>query len=185
MPCHKRGGTPMVKSLLLLVFVLSLALLSVTALGQVEEESTSMPPPVRKIPGITTDDPFPIGCVNCHINYVEMNLDTRFSTLMKQWSVAVEPNLVAHAQASSPSGITIKGKHPHVATALEDIPAGCFMCHSQGSTMAPPFSRMLHRVHLSGGEENQFLTLFQGECTYCHKLDLSTGQWSIPSGPEP
>jgi len=28
------------------------------------------------------------------------------------------------------------------------------------------------------------MTLFQGECTHCHKLDAMTGKWSMPSGPE-
>lgn len=57
-------------------------------------------------------------------------------------------------------------------------------CYGSGSKMAPPFSQMLHAIHLSGGEKNSFLTMFQGECTYCHKLDLVTGRWTIRSGAE-
>jgi hypothetical protein len=58
--------------------------------------------------------------------------------------------------------VTLKGKHPKVEVA-----------------------RMAHPVHLTGGDENHFMTLFQGECTHCHKLDRATGAWSIPSAPEP
>jgi hypothetical protein len=44
---------------------------------------------------------------------------------------------------------------------------------------------MMHKIHLSGGEENRFLTVYQGECTHCHKFNVPTGLWSLPSAPEP
>ncbi len=43
-------------------------------------------PPARKIPGITAPDTHPGACVDCHIVYKEMNLDARFSTLVKGWA---------------------------------------------------------------------------------------------------
>jgi hypothetical protein len=43
---------------------------------------------------------------------------------------------------------------------------------------------MMHVIHLTGGEENHFLTAYQGECTSCHKLNTTTGQWTTPSAPE-
>jgi hypothetical protein len=43
---------------------------------------------------------------------------------------------------------------------------------------------MMHAMHLTGGEKNPFLTMYQGECTLCHKLDGRTGAWTIPSGTE-
>ncbi len=174
----------MFKILLLVVLALSLVAFGVAAFEQGGQDSTSAPPAERKIPGITADDPFPNSCVSCHINYVEMGMDTRFGTLMKRWNDAVEPSLVAKVKACAPSGITLKGKHPKVPKALEDVPAGCLKCHAKDSTTAPPFSCMIHVIHLTGGKENNFLTVFQGECTYCHKLDPSTGRWSMPSGPE-
>jgi hypothetical protein len=178
----------MVKRLVQLVVVFSALLLILTVMGQPQGEvkdSVTQAPLVREIPGITTEDPFPHGCVDCHINRPEMNMDVRISTLMKQWNDKVEPTLLTKAQACAPSGVKLKGKHPIVAdTLLKDIPAGCLKCHSKTSKAAPPFSTMLHVMHLSGGEKNHFLTMFQGECTYCHKLDLSTGKWSLPSGPE-
>jgi mono/diheme cytochrome c family protein len=57
-------------------------------------------------------------------------------------------------------------------------------CHGSRAVEAPPFSRLLHRVHLVGGPENLFLSMFQGECTHCHKLDPATGRWSLASGSE-
>jgi hypothetical protein len=142
------------------------------------------PPPVRKIPGINMEDRFPEGCVDCHLHYEDMKLDTRFSTMMAQWVQKVDERVLAKAQASSPSGLVLEGVHPNVPGSLESIPAKCLSCHGKGAKAAPPFARMIHTIHLTGGEENHFLSVFQGECTHCHKLDLSTGAWSVPSAPE-
>ena len=172
------------KRLLLFVVAIGFSLSILPAIAQVQQESTSAPPPARKIPGLTAEDPFPNGCVDCHLNYPDMKLDARFSTLMKQWTVSVEPELLARAQAAAPGGLKLKGKHPAADAALKDIPKGCMVCHNRESNFAPPFARMLHLVHLTGGEENYYLTMFQGECAYCHKLDKITGRWSAPSGPE-
>jgi hypothetical protein len=113
-----------------------------------------------------------------------MNMDTRISTLMQAWYKEVDPRLLEKIRPSAPHGEMLMGKHPKADASLKDIPKGCLKCHKKGSDKAPPFVGMMHRIHLTGGEENHFLTLFQGECTYCHKLDLATGQWSLPSGPE-
>ena len=170
----------------LLLFVVTVPFLFVvlSAEGQTEEESVPAPPPARKIPGINAEDRYPGGCVDCHINYTDMNMDTRFSTLMAQWTNEVDPKLLAKAQAAAPEGVTLKGKHPNASGTLKDIPKGCLACHGRGSKTAPPFAGMLHAIHLTGGEENHFMTVFQGECTYCHKLSQTTGKWTIPSGPE-
>lgn len=175
----------MIKTLSLLVIALSISSAVFSAAGQDKPTSAQASPPARKIPGITTEDAFPRGCVDCHTNHPEMNLDARISSLMKGWNNKVEPPLLAKAQATAPSGVTLKGKHPAAAFALKNIPAGCLTCHSKKSTLAPPFAQMLHRIHLTGGEENRFLTVNQGECTHCHKLNVSTAQWSLPSAPEP
>jgi hypothetical protein len=152
--------------------------------GRIEAQAPQEPPPARKIPGVTAKDLFPRACVDCHINYVDMNLDTRFSTLLNRWREKPEPGLLAKAEASAPQGMTLKGKHPEAAGALKDIPAKCLACHGKGSKTAPPFANLIHSIHLTGGEENHFLTVFQGECTHCHKLNQKTGHWTIPSAPE-
>ena len=152
--------------------------------GQEVQKLEQKLPPARKIPGITTQDPFPRACVDCHINYTEMNLDTRFSTLMKIWRVKVDSALLQKAQDAAPAGMILKGKHPDKPDSFNNVPGECLTCHSKISKTAPPFARMIHKIHLTGGEENHFLTIFQGECTYCHKLNLASGSWTIPSGAE-
>lgn len=172
----------------LLQFAFSIMFAAGVAAGQAKPTGKpgggqALPPP-RAIPGITAKDAYPRGCVDCHLNYVEQKMDVRFSTLMKQWNEKVEPALLKKVAGSAPPGLTLKGKHPVVAGALMNIPGGCLTCHGRTSKMAPPFSRILHAIHLTGGKDNFFLTLLQGECTHCHKLNAVTGQWSLPSGSE-
>ncbi len=163
---------------------LGLALLAAGAAlpGEPQSSSAPPPPPPRAIPGITTADAYPSACVDCHVVYPAMGMDTRLSALLEQWSEKVEPAFLARVQAYAPAGLALAGKHPQVPAA--DIPSSCLACHGRGSTEAPPFAQMLHGIHLTGGERNHFLTVFQGECTHCHKLDPSTGRWWLPSGDE-
>jgi len=152
-------------------------LLAVAANGQ-----SHPPQPLRPIPGVTAADAFPRGCVDCHVRRPQDGLDVRLSTLMKGWNQQVGPRLLAKATRA---GATPVGRHPEVAAALADIPSGCLDCHGDGRDGAPRFARLMHAIHLTGGEENHFLTLFQGECTHCHKLDPTTAGWTVPSAPEP
>lgn len=170
-----------------LMFGSMIAAAVVLAQSDAPEGGPPPPPPMRAIPGLTADDPNPHACVDCHIVMKEpKEMDTRISTLMAQWNDGkVEPALLEKAKAASADPSKITGKHPKVTSALKDIPKGCLMCHGKDSKMAPPFARMLHLVHLTGGEENPYLTYFQGDCTHCHKLNQKTGTWSIPSAPEP
>jgi len=114
----------------------------------------------------------------------EANLDPRFSTLLKRWSERVDEKLLAQARAAAPVPAKIKGKHPEAAAAAKNVPASCLKCHSKESTKAPPLARLAHLIHLTGGEANHFLTVYQGECTHCHKLDPKSGAWRIPSAAE-
>ncbi len=141
-------------------------------------------PSARSIPGLTVEDPFPRGCVDCHINMPERNQDERLSTLMSRWSESMESVLMEKAQAVMTAGIALKGVHPKADDSLKDIPAACLSCHDRMSTKAPPLVPLLHAIHLTGGDANHYLTIFQGECSYCHKLDKQTGRWSVPSAPE-
>jgi len=141
-------------------------------------------PPAPPIPGITAPDPFPNACVDCHTVYPDRNLDARLSAVIGRWGVSVDARIRALAQATAPAGLRIQGRHPAVVDAFESIPDGCLKCHDAQSRLAPPLGALLHAIHLGNGVENHFLTVFQGECTYCHKLDPDTGRWSMPSGPE-
>ena len=148
------------------------------------ESAAPSSPPARKVPGITATDPYPHGCVDCHVNDVDQKRDTRFRTLLSKWAEKVEPGLLARAQATMPPGTVLKGKHPVAVSALQSVPAKCLPCHGKTAKTAPPFGPLMHAIHLGGGEESLFLTAFQGECTYCHKLDSKTGRWSTPSATE-
>lgn len=137
----------------------------------------------HKVPGLTSEDKFPNGCVDCHINMPDINQEERISTLMTDWTKKVEIKLLKKAQSVA-SDIKLKGMHPLAVDPLEDIPSACISFHSKTSKMAPPFAALLHIIHLNGGDENHFLTIFQGESTHCHKMNVATGSWIVPSGPE-
>jgi len=136
------------------------------------------------IPGITAVDEFSGACVSCHVVLPD-GMDVRLSTLMRQWRVEVDSILLAKARAAASPGLVLEGRHPDAEESLKSIPLGCLTCHGSGATRAPPFDRLMHLTHLVGDEANHFLTMFRGECTYCHKLDPGSGGWSIPTGPEP
>ena len=156
----------------------------ISALNQVNATEPEAPPPPRDIPGITTGDVFPSGCVSCHLNFADKNMDTRISTLLIGWQENVNPKLLEKAQAASAEGLVLLGKHPATTESLSDIPLACIECHNSMSQRAPFFGQMIHLIHLTGGQDNNYMTLFQGECTYCHKLNRNTGYWFIPSGGE-
>ena len=135
---------------------------------------------VRKIPGITAKDQFR-ACVACHVKQTD-GTDFRLSEMMKKWISGADAKAIAKMQPFVPKGTVLKGKHPAIAAALKDVPLACIKCHS--TKMAPPFPPLMHGIHLARGAQSRFVTMFQGECTHCHKLNSATGVWSIPSGPE-
>lgn len=160
--------------------------------GHAQQEEPKLPPapPARKIPGINAPDDHPHACVDCHKNNPAQKMDARFSTWLKEWQEKVPEKLVEKAKQAAPKGMKIKGKHPKVKADLTtaEIPKVCFECHAEHprnkKKAGPPFARLIHRIHLVGGEDNHFMTYYQGECTNCHKLDQKPGQWSFGSGTE-
>jgi hypothetical protein len=172
----------MVRYFLVMAVSLGVLLVLITRLVAAEEQMKL--PPARKIPALTAEDKFPKGCVDCHINMPQIKQDERISTLMARWNKDAGPKLLKKAQAAAPASVTLAGKHPAVPSSLKDIPKACMACHTRNSKTAPPLAEMLHTIHLTGGDENHFLTIFQGECTHCHKLNVTTGAWTMPSGPE-
>jgi len=133
---------------------------------------------------VSAADAFPMGCVSCHTVDKAKGADHRLSVALKEWTLGkIDADLLAKSKASAPVGVTLKGKHPAAEDSLEDIPGACLDCHDSGSKKAPPFSQLLHLVHLTGAN-NAFVTTFKGDCTHCHKLETKTGGWSMPSGPE-
>ena len=135
--------------------------------------------------GLAAVDPYPNGCVSCHVLDKSKGVDNRLSVALKEWTAGkIEPGLLAKSKAAAPTGLTLKGKHPSAEDSLEDIPGACLDCHDAGSKKAPPFVRLLHLVHLSGGVNNAYVSTFKSDCMSCHKLNTLTGEWSMPSAPE-
>ena len=130
-------------------------------------------------------DQFPRGCVDCHVNRAEESLDVRISTQMRRWYESVDPELIARLRPPASVGMPLKGRHPELPEmTFRDIPENCVSCHGSGAPEGLRLGPMLHLIHLVGEEENHFISLFGGSCRHCHKFDSSTGQWSMPSGPE-
>lgn len=168
-----------------MIFVVSIStLLTVSPNAGMADGEQMKLPPARKIPGLNADDKFLNGCVDCHINMPDIKQDERISTLMSQWNEKVELKLLKKAQAVASAGVMLRGIHPPAPASLKNIPAACATCHSKTSRTAPPLAALLHTIHLTGEDENHFLTIFQGECTHCHKMNAVTGVWTMPSGPE-
>lgn len=127
--------------------------------GMAEGEQMKLPP-ARKIPGLTDEDKFPNGCIDCHINMPDRKQDERISTLMSKWNKKVDSKLLKKAQAAASAAVTLKGTHPMASASLKNIPAACATCHSKTSRTGPPLAALLHTIHLTGGDENHFLTIF-------------------------
>ena len=161
---------------------------AVTAEAKPAAAAKDAPKPEMKmseIPGITTPDKTPHACVDCHVNHPEMKMDFRLSATLARWQTnGTEAEFLKKAQAAAPAGLKLTGKHPDVKAIVKVIPDDCLMCHSRDSQKVPPFSKMLHAIHLVGGKDNHFLTMAQGTCTSCHKLDQVTGMWHVGSGEE-
>jgi hypothetical protein len=152
--------------------------------GAVAAATAQAEPPA--IPGLTAPDEFPNGCVDCHVERADVEGHMPISKVLEQWQTEVPADLLGKLTKVTPEGTKLKGKHPKVPPKMLEagIPDSCLMCHKAGSTMAAPLSAYMHDIHLVGGAENQFLTVFGGQCTHCHKFDKATAQWSLASGSE-
>ena len=53
------------------------------------------------VDAITAEDRYAGGCVDCHLNYTDMNMDTRLSTLMQAWYKEVDPRLLEKIRPSA------------------------------------------------------------------------------------
>jgi hypothetical protein len=111
------------------------------------------------LPGITTKDANPNGCVDCHIDQGGG----------KDYRVI--------AELAKISG------HPKVDKIVKVVPKDCLICHKAGPK-PPVFSQAMHRVHFEKPTENAFVTAYKGACLNCHTLDLATGVMSVKSGPK-
>jgi len=104
------------------------------------------------LPGITTKDDRPNGCVDCHVN------DLRLNTLLG----------------------TVKG-HPDVSKIVKKIPDNCLLCH-KGTGKAPALANLVHGIHFKDAATNDFITKYKGQCLSCHQLVQTSGEVKVKTG---
>jgi hypothetical protein len=161
------------------VFLATTAVVVIALAAPAADVNPSLP----SIPGLTSEDRFPRACVDCHIVVPDTGMDQRLSTRLRVEQP--NPQMLARIRAVLPQTIRIVGRHPRLPDpSFSNIPAYCLLCHRDSQTSLPPLGAMMHAIHLTGGRENRYLTLFGGACTNCHKFNAANGRWSIPSAPE-
>jgi hypothetical protein len=112
------------------------------------------------LPGITVKDPYPNGCVDCHIP-----------------SGAGEKSPLVTAELAKVSG------HPKIDKIVKTIPKDCStLCHKVGGK-APAFNLVMHKAHFEKPEDNRFVTVNKGACLTCHSMNPDTGGMIEKSGP--
>ena len=110
------------------------------------------------LPGLTSTDDNPKGCVDCHANVG--GKDRRLNTVVAG----------------------IKG-HPNIAKVVKNLPKDCGMCHKEGSKV-PALGVVLHKAHYGPDPaKSAFVATYQGACLNCHKLDVAAGAMTLKSGP--
>jgi len=165
-----------------LLIATGLLLIAVTASPAAGDDAGAVS--VHQDPGPAVFDPFPNACVDCHLNFPERGLDVRLSTILESWREESAPHAQRAAQSVAPRELRIEGRHPDVTGLLESIPEACISCHGQNEATAPQFAKLIHVLHLVGGEENHYIAEFQGNCRNCHKLDAAAGRLVVPSAAE-
>ena len=109
-----------------------------------------------KLPGITVKDPYPNGCVSCHVQ--KGGKDYRLPVLLSK----------------------IEG-HPKIDKIVKTAPNDCSKCHKKG-TKAGLINLAIHRMHFQNPKENHFIAIYKGNCLSCHKLNLQTYEMEMKSG---
>lgn len=107
------------------------------------------------LPGLTSADEFPNGCVDCH----------------KKDSSARAINVI----------LADLDDHPNVAAMMKTIPDSCNMCHKEGGSAEPLQS---HKIHYEDPHSNKFVVEFDGSCLHCHRLNISDNSMALKSGPK-
>ncbi len=138
------------KAKVLLAWLLALALPAVPGLAA----------DAPYLPGITTPDDHPNGCVSCHV--------------LKEGDVNPLTLNLTLARIST---------HPKVDTLVKKIPTDCLMCHKDGSKADNLFARA-HKAHFGKLANSLFIKNYQGACLNCHVMDLTTFNVAVKSGPK-
>ena len=110
------------------------------------------------LPGITTSDDYPNGCIDCH-RESGADGDSRINILLD------------------------KIGHVNVSAMTNNIPQDCMICHKEG-TSTGGLSLQTHSAHYQNPSENKFVTEQQGQCLACHALNSATGEMTMKGGPK-
>lgn len=144
-----------------LVLAVGIGLVGGTVLCLLQPGVTAMSSSPQKggLPGVTAKDPFPKGCVSCHIKTPKGD-ERRLSADIRK----------------------VKG-HPDVSQMMKVIPKDCAMCHKGGPKPAP-INTAIHKAHYSKQSASLFVKQFGGSCLACHAMDAKTGAVTVKSGPK-
>ena len=111
------------------------------------------------LPGLTTKDDYPHGCVDCHNG------------------LGGDRAPLVTAELAKISG------HPKIDKLVKTVPNDCVtLCHKVGGK-GPVFNLAMHTVHFQKPAENRFVTVNEGYCLDCHFLNVATGEMNEKSGP--
>ncbi|WP_156360598.1 hypothetical protein [Dethiosulfatarculus sandiegensis] len=122
--------------------------------------STALAQQTPKLYGITIEDKYPHGCVDCHVQ--SGNLDYRINVRLKKYY----PD------------------HPDINKENLTVPRSCKKCHGEDKE-AETMSVISHKVHYHKlSAKNDFIKYYQGKCLSCHQLNPSTGQMTLKNGPK-
>ncbi|HXH60953.1 MAG TPA: hypothetical protein VNI20_06305 [Fimbriimonadaceae bacterium] len=132
-------------------------LLAIAGLVLIGVAGVSLPQSKEGETATPVKDPFPNGCVSCHITTPE-GMDVRLNVLTKN----------------------IKG-HPNIASFVKVVPTDCMKCHKDGGKI-PSMDVVVHKAHFAKGEESIFVEKFNGDCKACHVLDMKTYEMGVKSG---
>ena len=173
----------MFKRGLALSLVLALVLAVGTGIAVYTQEEE-----VPAIPGITSEDTHPNGCVDCH-RLAGENRDYRMSTAVEEWATEGAPEEVMEVAEASWPGVELTGTHPNVAQFVQEqpMPQSCLTCHGDKSSI--PLDDALHTYHFAGGGDNHFVSGYDGRCLQCHSMNADvanppTGIVGMKSGTE-
>ena len=106
------------------------------------------------LPGITSKDSTPNGCIDCHTNKGASG-DSRLNMLLKK-----------------------NENHIDITAIVKTVPKDCYMCHKEG-TETGSLSLTTHKSHYENPMDNDFLVKDGGSCLSCHALNPATGDMTV------
>ena len=109
------------------------------------------------LPAEETADAFPDGCVSCHVDRTG-TIDMRLHVLLREIG------------------------HPDVSR-VRRVPRDCLRCHRPDEDSDdPPLSALVHEIHYDIPTANSFVTIYEGECGRCHRMDPDEGEAHVKIG---